>query len=191
MEELKIGVIGVGNMGYSIVRGLLKTKISSKIFATDVYFNDIESLEKSGVVWLKSNKEIIQNSNVVIICVKPNQLKDLLEEVGPLIKDNILVISIAAGIKLNFYQKFINTTRIVRVMPNINCLSLSSASAYSMLKENEKDEFIVKKIFSTVGTIYKVGEDLLDAVTGLRYEPVIFNSLVDLVLHLYFHLLIH
>lgn len=168
MTELKIGIIGVGNMGFSIVKGLIKTKIPSNIFATDVYFNDIESLEKSGVIWMKKNLELIKNSNVVIICVKPNQLKGLLEEMGPFIDEKILVISIAAGVKLNFYQNYIKTTRIVRVMPNINCLSLSSASAYCMLQELESDEEIVKKIFSTVGTIYKVTEDLLDAVTGLR-----------------------
>jgi pyrroline-5-carboxylate reductase len=72
------------------------------------------------------------------------------------------------GIELKQMKKVLkNHERIARVMPNVNCLCQSAASAFTLLKDSEQDSKIIEEIFSSVGSISKVSESSLDAVTGL------------------------
>jgi pyrroline-5-carboxylate reductase len=128
-----------------------------------------EEMKKIGVS-LVSNKHIAQMCKVIIIAVKPNTVQDILEEIKNDVTDQHLIISIAAGIQIGVFENILpKNTRIVRVMPNVNCLVLSSASAFCMSKAAKRgvDDVITREIFSSVGLIEECEESLLDAVTGL------------------------
>ncbi|MDC0274570.1 pyrroline-5-carboxylate reductase, partial [Planctomycetaceae bacterium] len=121
-----------------------------------------------GQIW-KSPTEVLQNSDVVIIAVKPQHLPHLLTDMQSGISDNLLVISIAAGVTLNTLEKGLNNTgRLIRVMPNTPCLVGAGASGYSLgTKATAEDASLLEKLLTTVGVVRRVEESLLDAVTGL------------------------
>ncbi len=140
----------------------------------DVYKAALEKISndtQNAVTVCSSNSQIVECSDVAIIAVKPNDVDVVLEEIKRAYSQKpILLISICAGVPIKKYVQHLSTAssiRVARVMPNIACLISESATAYCLWKENAQDSQIVDYIFQQVGKIYKVKEELLDAVTGL------------------------
>lgn len=81
---------------------------------------------------------------------------------------NRLIISIAAGIKLNTLYNLLDYKRIIRIMPNTPMMVGLGASAFSMGQDcTEDDKKVCLEMFSTVGNIFEVKEELMDAVTAV------------------------
>ena len=119
-------VLGCGTMGEAIVRGILRSGRlePAQIFATDRRAEVAKSLrEKHGIRTTSDNREACRAGDVVLVCVKPH-------EVGPLLRDaetakllaGKLVISIAAGIRLDQLAGWLPQSAVVRAMPNTPCL---------------------------------------------------------------------
>lgn len=165
----KIGFIGAGKMAEAIICGLIKSKVvsSEKIIVSDINIERLEHLEKCfNVVTLKSNQEVASICDIVILCIKPQNFSEVLNEVDfSCVK---LVISIAAGIKLSYLESKILNKPIARVMPNNPALVQKgiSAIAQGMLVQ-KKDVVKIELIFKSIGEIVFVEEHLMDAITGL------------------------
>lgn len=169
--DKKIGFIGVGKMATAIINGLLKSNLfkPENIFVFDIkeeVAKDIAS--KLGLTLASSNNEVVVNSDIVILAVKPFVLKDVLEE----IKDNSaekLFISIVAGVLSATIQEILgNYARIIRVMPNTPALIGSGMSAICRTHTSIDDDFNCStKIFQSIGEVVEVKEELIDAVTGV------------------------
>jgi len=132
------------------------------------------------------NPDVVKSASTLIIAVKPDQVPALLKEIDPIITDDHLLISIAAGVTLGRMESELpEGTRTVRVMPNTPALVGASASAFALGKSaRPEDGQLVSKLFSTVGVAYQVKESLLDAVTGLSgsgpaYVYMIIEALSD------------
>jgi pyrroline-5-carboxylate reductase len=173
-SETKIGFIGSGQMSTAIMKGLIQSKTlePTQIYATDVVKEQLTRIKQSLNVQIEeSNVDLICKCDTVILAVKPNQAELLLKEVfDALQKKKPLFISICAGLDIAFFeQRMPSGSRIARVMPNVNCLVGEAASAFCMSKNAipNKDDVIVKQIFSSVGVIEHTSEYLMDAVTGL------------------------
>ncbi len=160
----KISVIGVGNMGEAIIRGLLKKSRTNnyEITAVDQDQSKLEQIEKTFEI--KTSKEIIQNE-INIIAVKPNNIKNLFENVT--IKPESLYISVAAGVKVERFKNLLGEkARIVRVMPNLP--AIVGAGVNVMFSENEKDLLIAQEIFNSTGSSYICkDENEINAATAL------------------------
>ncbi len=168
MLEAGIGFLGAGNMGSALIEGLIKKGLNKKhLFVSDKFHKS--EVEKRFGIRVLDNVDCAKRADVILICVKPQDISALLEEVEPVIDDGKLLISIVAGVKIStIEEKLKGRGRIVRVMPNIAALVGEAISCFCINgKVREKDEEIVCEILSSVGKVEKVEERLLDAVTGL------------------------
>jgi len=169
---MKVGVIGAGVMGSSIIKGLLAKGVvrTQEVFVSDTDEGKLDRLLKeTGVRTFKDNSLVANEAKVLMVCVKPQQMAEVLTSLRPSVTQNHLVISIAAGVKIRVIENGLaDGARVVRAMPNQACLIGLSATAFSLGKNaTEEDRSTAERIFSSVGRAYLVDEEMLDAVTGL------------------------
>ncbi|MEK9148437.1 MAG: pyrroline-5-carboxylate reductase, partial [Candidatus Desantisbacteria bacterium] len=173
-------------MGEAIVRGLLKKGLypPSEIIATDVRPERLREIAAGCKVETTSNnQEAVERADIVILAVKPQVMDGVLEKIAPKLKEK-LIISIAAGVRLERIETLLPKARSIRVMPNtpglIGC-GISSLSCGSHCLR--QDEETASRIFSALGDVVKVEEKLMDAVcalsgSGPAYIFLIIESLI-------------
>jgi pyrroline-5-carboxylate reductase len=167
----KIGIIGTGKMGTSLLRGVLRAKVADAedVYASDVYEPGLQELEQElGIHVSTNNLETVSNCDILLLAVKPQIIKNVLGEIKPHLEDR-LVISIAAGITSGMIEAELNDgSHVIRVMPNIAATVGEAASAISPGKNaSVEDAEIAMTIFNSVGVATLVPEHLMNAVTGL------------------------
>lgn len=166
------GFLGAGKMASALIRGMLRagTAVPERIHASDPLEAARTGLAKeTGVSVHPTNEEVVRQSDVLIIAVKPQSMAEVLERLCPCLGDGHLVISVAAGVSLATMAAALGAERrLVRVMPNTPALVGEGAAAYSLGgAAGESDEAIVRACLGAVGRAYRVPEAMLDAVTGL------------------------
>ena len=126
------------------------------------------------------NKEAVKNSDIIFICVKPQNIDEVLDEIKNNVK-NKLVVSIAAGIKIKHIEKILKTKRIIRVMPNINCLVGEMASGFAAGKDATKEDMEdIKKILNSAGISFLIKEELMDALSAISGAgPAFFAYFIE------------
>ncbi len=181
---MKICVIGVGVIGSAIVKSLLRGMSGIKIIATRRNVDELKELEKLGVIITCDNKKAASEADVVMLCVKPMDVKGVLEEVKKQIEGK-LVVSVAAAVPLKFLKEITPKTRFVRAMPNIAVLVNEAFIAYCSGPDvTSTDKKIVGEIFSKMGKYIKVHEKYMNSITGLSgsgpaYLLVIIEALIN------------
>jgi len=185
---LRIGFIGAGNMAEALMKGIVKAKVTSaqQIILSDINQNRLQNLEKRyGARIAKDNSDLIDQCDTVVLAVKPQIMKNILQEISPAVKRDKLFISIAAGIQLAFLKTYLGEeTRVIRVMPNTPALVLQGMTAICSDGVVEDDIKRAEQIFSAVGQIVVIKESLIDAVTGLSgsgpaYIAIAIEALTD------------
>ncbi len=165
-----IAVVGAGKMGYALLYAMLQSKKfkESELVVADKSAERLALVSENFSVRIaQSPAEAAAQAEAVLLAVKPQDMQQLLQETSEQLK-NKLVISIAAGLKISFYEKAVPTARVVRVMPNIACMVQQMAGAFAVGKKvTELDKELVARIFSSAGIIGEVKEGQLDAVTAL------------------------
>lgn len=167
-----IGMIGGGQMGEALIKGLLEADLitASAITVAEPTAPRREYLTSTyQVQTTESAAQLAEQSRVVILAVKPQIMNAVLAAYQEHLTTEHLVISIAAGVTIKQMEQGLSEKhRIIRVMPNTPALVLAGASAMSgNANASRKDMELCGKIFSAVGTCSEVPENLLDAVTGL------------------------
>ncbi len=167
----KIGFIGTGKMGQSLIKGLLNAGISNQnIYASDVYEPGLMALkDETGITTSTDNSLTVKNTEIIVLAVKPQILKNVLTGISEYITKDKLVISIAAGVPIKSIEENLQPgTRVVRVMPNIAATVAQAASAICAGSvATEEDMEVALEIFGLMGSATTVTENLMDAVTGL------------------------
>ena len=117
---MKIAVIGTGNLGLSIAKGLIINNTHTTLYLTKRNLDSIESMKEYKNVFItKDNNEAVKNSDILILAVQPNQLDNVLENISPDLKENHIVISTVTGYTLKRVEEIIgNKLPIIRSMPN-------------------------------------------------------------------------
>jgi len=169
-----IGIVGVGNMGEVLLRGLLAAETSDRahLLATEILPDRRAFItDNYGVEVGKNNVEMAKRCDILVLAVKPQYIDKVLLELVEVVNEKILLVSIAAGITTGHIASFFPGTevRIIRVMPNAPALVLRGAAAlYPGLHATEEDLTLARGIFETTGrTVVVQGEELMDVVTGL------------------------
>ncbi|MFC1501551.1 pyrroline-5-carboxylate reductase [Elusimicrobiota bacterium] len=168
----KITFIGAGNMAEALISGFVRKGLIKRqnIIATDISTKKLQLIKKKYKI--KIEKDIIKavkNSEVVVLCVKPQQMKIALGEVLSAVRQSQLIVSIAAGITTSFIEKVLNKRiSVVRVMPNSPALLGAGAIAVCGGKyaKNSQVDYIIK-LFQSLGKVVKLAEKNMNAVTAL------------------------
>ena len=171
----KLGFIGGGRMGEALIQGILKSGIITpeNILVTDPVAERREYLiESYGVSTFDSSesKNIWSGCATVILAVKPQIMKDVLQAAKNNINNSHLIISIAAGIQSSFIDTNLSgcDCRIIRVMPNTPAFVLEAISALSAgPRASQEDMDTAVTIFDSIGKSIILDEKYFDAVTGL------------------------
>ena len=166
-----IGFIGSGHMAEALINGILKAGVyqPEKVYVSDIRPERLEQLrEQYGVQATTDNQALASSVDVLMLSVKPQVMKAVLEDIKGAVSDQTLVISIAAGITTSLISSLLGDMAIVRVMPNMPAWIEEGASA---LYANQKGAAQIEKaqrVLQSVGkTIVVEKEDLLDPVTAV------------------------
>jgi pyrroline-5-carboxylate reductase len=189
LKNKQVGILGTGNMGEALIHGLLYGHLCrpDQIFCSDVRSERLKAIrEKYGVKTTSHNTEVVKQSDLILLAVKPQIMKQVVEEIAKYLDLAKLIISIAAGVSLDAIESCARKElKLIRVMPNI-CVSVrEGASAIAGGKHVVKDDLMIAKtIFDSVGKSLFIEESLLDAVTGLSgsgpaYIFLIVDALAD------------
>ena len=171
MINNRVAIIGCGNIGISILQGLLKQQTipSKNITATRRNIEELASLKGSGVKLTSDNIAAIKESDLIIIAVKPYNIVNVLEE----LKDHLntgkhLLISVTAGMTINKIQEVIGTkVPVFRAMPNISASVGTSVTCLCHNGAKSEEIELVKHLFDIVGTTMTIDEDLMESATVL------------------------
>jgi pyrroline-5-carboxylate reductase len=122
----RLVLVGGGNMGEALIAGLVRSGgwKPSQITVTDVRPEQLERLQKIYKVGTSpDNRWAAREADIILLAVKPQHMKHVLEELGPVIRPAQLILSIAAGISTGFLERFLaKQVPTVRVMPNTPAL---------------------------------------------------------------------
>lgn len=183
-----IGFIGAGNMAEAMIRGLLRGEdfTPGQVSASGPREERMRELRDTYGIQTTTDNAVPAAAEIVVLSVKPQILSRVLDEVGPKISPDALVISIAAGVPVAAIQtRLASGTRVVRAMPNTPALVDAGATAIAGGSHaRESDLHDAKKIFDAIGLTVILEESQLDAVTGLSgsgpaYVFLILEALSD------------
>lgn len=164
----EIGIIGIGNMGSAILKGLLHVYEKSELIFTDVNKERCRQItEETGVAFAETNKECAANAKYVLLAVKPQYFTPVLDSIRDVLTAANVVISIAPGITTAQLKETLGADRrVVRAMPNTPALLGEGMTGvcYDPEALSEEEKAAVEKIFGSFGRMRLVEERLMNAV---------------------------
>src|SRR5487761_669272 len=185
----KLAVIGAGKLGEGLLSGVLGSQLVpvGRVVATVAHQQRAEYLaEKYGIRAGIDNAEAVSGADLVLICLKPQQVKGFLQEVKKDLRKDALLISAAASVTTNFIERALPyPVRVVRAMPNTPCLIRHGMIALARGKNaTDADLKIANRVFGSMGRTVTVDEKHMDAITGLSasgpaYVYTIIESLAE------------
>jgi pyrroline-5-carboxylate reductase len=187
--NVKVGFIGGGNMAEAFIEAFIlgELLLPSQLSVSDVDSKRLSYLkEKFGVKTFLKNQEVVLNSDVIFLAVKPQVLKTVLSEIKEVVTRAQLLISMAAGFPIRKIEELVgDDKKVVRIMPNIMVRIRKGVIAYADNKRLfDEEEKLVKELLSFTGKVFEVPESLFDAVTALggsspAFLFVIIEALCD------------
>lgn len=177
-----ISFIGTGKMATALISVIYNRKLAKSIIASDHKESNLTKIKSKfkNIKTTEYNKEAVKNSDIVFICVKPQDIDNVLYEIKNEIK-NQLVVSIAAGMKIKHIESILGKKRVIRVMPNINCLVGEMAAGFSAGKYATKDDIEnVENLLDSAGISFLIKEELIDALSSISGAgPAFFAYFID------------
>lgn len=187
-SKTKILIIGAGNMGGALAKGLHLSAIHKEVEVRvyDISIERIEKLTNEAPVQVVPSLDDAIDDDIVVLCVKPQDLPTVARQIKGRLDDDCLVISILAGTPMTEVAKSLDFSgAIVRAMSNIPAMVGAAATAMCSNEPcGDKHRDFATKIFQGVGEAYWTKESLMDAVTGLSgsgpaYIYMVIEALTD------------
>lgn len=164
----KIGFIGMGNMGYAMLKGVLNVFGKDEIIFSDANAERVKKVsEETGVSYAESNAECANSAKYLILAIKPQFYQQVYKNIENIVQKDHVIISIAPGITIQKVQDALGfDSRIVRAMPNTPALLGEGMTGicYDSKLFNFEEKEIIGKIFSSFGKYKVVPEKLMSAV---------------------------
>ena len=183
-----LGVIGCGKMAKAMVSGIYEQK--PRLYST-LLVNDTDTQQAEAFVDLFSAQnydqlDLVRHSNVVLLTVKPHQVREVLNHTSSAWRPGQLLISVAAGIKIGVIQSYLpSDVKVIRVMPNLPALVGAGITAIAAGEEVEKEDFVqVENLLSGLGKTVITDEKKMDAITavsgsGPAYVMMVVESMTE------------
>lgn len=180
MKKYKLGIIGVGVMGQSILHCAIEKKVLQKeqIALFDVSKSQLEAFQDS-FTCLDSARELLNLCEYVLVSIKPQHFGDLLQQAT--IPDDVILLSIMAGITIQSIRRQTDSTcGITRIMPNTPCRLGYGMCALCFDQVNNDQKVFVKSLFASCGKTIELEETFFDAVTSVSGSgPAYVYSFID------------
>ncbi len=174
----KIAIIGGGNLGKSIAVGLLQANAvrPEDLTITRRKIQFLLSFSEQGVNVTSDNHKAVNESDIVIFCVKPHKINDILLSVkSDILKKKPIVISTVTGVKLTELAGILgNTISLYRAMPNIAISVGESMTCISTNSHDEVQKNIITELFDVMGHSALIDDDLMGAATVLGASGIAF-----------------
>ena len=171
MNAKRIAIIGGGNLGMAIAEGLLKSGFSKpdQITITRRTLSRLDDLKQKGVRVTDNNEEAIRTSEVIIVALKPFNVKDVLAELrNSFDPQKHIIISVVTGIFLKDLASIFNSPiPIFRAMPNTAIAIQESVTCLCAQGATPAQIDYVKILFDQLGITIPIDEKLMDAATVL------------------------
>ena len=185
----KLALIGAGKLGEGLLSGILGSQFVpvGRVEATVAHQPRADYLtEKYGIKAHTHNVQAVSGADLVLICLKPQQVKGFLHEVKKKLRKDAVIISSAASVTTSLIEREMGRpVRVVRAMPNTPCLIRQGMTALAAGQHATEDDIrLAREIFSSMGRTVVVDEKHMDAITGLSasgpaYVYVIIESLAE------------
>ena len=179
----RMAVIGAGKMGSILLQALLgKGLASSERVRASVQHADRARARATqlGIPVMTNNVEAVQGADIILICVKPTVVRQVLGEIGPHLTAQQLVISIAASVPTAYMEKILPAgVPVVRAMPNTPCMvgcGMTGICKGSLADQSHLQ--LAQQLFESVGRAVIVDEKHMDAVTGLSASGPAFIYII-------------
>jgi len=177
MKINKIAIIGGGNLGSAIARGLVHTSSieASSVFVTRRRPQLLNLLSQLGITTGSDNKEAVKGADIVFLAVKPYQVKDVIDEVISVLNSKAIIISLATGIE---NQKLLEMSggrhAVFRAMPNTAVAIGQSMTCISGANATKQQTEGVKELFERLGSVELIPEELMAGATVLASCGIAF-----------------
>ncbi len=173
---MRIAIIGAGNLGKSIAKGLIATKAVSSLYLSKRNIELLKEFEDlKGVSLTSDNALAIKNSDIIIFAVQPSQLENILKKVIPFIHEKHVIISTITGYSISNIEAVIGSDKyIIRAMPNT---AISVGQSMTCIAANEKGKEKVKlalDIFNRLGHSLEIPEEKIQAATVICASGIAF-----------------
>jgi len=171
MKTSRIAIIGGGNLGSAIAEGLIKSKFvaAKQIVITRRNTSALEALERKGVTVTSDNKTAVKNSDVIIVAVKPYNVKEVLSGLKSTFKPKKhILISVVTGTSVAELNAMVGEgIRVFRAMPNTAIAIQESVTCLCQQGATEEEIDYVTDLFNQLGITIPIDEKLMDAATVL------------------------
>lgn len=185
----RVAILGLGKMGSILMQAFCRQQVlrPENIRATVNHAERATALSsKYGVNVSTDNRSAVRDADVVLLCIKPQTLGDVMQEIRDELRPHQLVISIAASVPTSYIEQRIpEQVPVVRAMPNTPSMVGAGMTAFCCGKAVKQANLdMVHTLFGTVGETVRVDEKHMDAVTGLSasgpaYIFMILESLAE------------
>jgi pyrroline-5-carboxylate reductase len=182
-NQQKVAVLGAGVMGEALIAALASSGVAPSLISIVEKRKDRadELISKYGVI-SEPIAEAVSSSDVILLVVKPQDLQTLLQEISPMLNKQALVLSFAAGKKIDFIASQLGTGNpIVRIMPNTPTLIGQGAAGYSCGSDvSSEQKAFVSSLLGAAGKAIEIDESLQSVVTATSGSgPAYFFAFVE------------
>jgi pyrroline-5-carboxylate reductase len=173
---MKIAIIGTGNLGKSIAKGLITNNAITSLYLTKRNLEGIAEYEGYKNVYLTTdNQKAVKNSDILIFAVQPAHFEDILQEIKPKLTENHVVISTITGFGISKIEEQIGTDKfIIRAMPNTAIAVAKSMTCLCSNLQGEKRIKIAEAIFNRLGHSLSIPESQMQAATVVCASGIAF-----------------
>src|ERR1700722_2638266 len=178
-----IGIIGCGHMGSSFAKRL---GLNHSLILCDHAFEKAKiTAQEVGGIAVKSCSDLAEQVKVILLAVKPQDIPSVAKEIGPRLTQSHLLISMLAGTSLKVLQNNFGNAAIIRIMPNLAITygqGVIGLAKHESISQETKEK--LESLFSSLGTLYWLPEEHIDALTALTasgpaFVFVLIEAMID------------
>lgn len=173
---MKIAIIGTGNLGKSIAKGLINTNAITTLYLTKRNTDSISEFEGyKGVFLTTDNVTAIKNSDILILAVQPSHLENVLKEFTSFLTENHVLISTVTGFSIDKIETIVGTDQfIIRAMPNTAIAVGKSMTCICSNIKGAKRIKVAEAIFNRLGHSLIIPETQMQAATVVCASGIAF-----------------
>ncbi len=165
--DQKIAILGAGNLGTSLAKGLLASQqvTIAGLIMTDKRGHRISYLTEKGFTVTDDNAEAVRQAKIVVMSIKPQQFENLAQEIKDHISPDHVVLSTITGVTLKEIESALGKVPVFRIMPNTALAICESMTCITSKNANAEHQEMVMSMFNKMGSTLEISEDMMGAAT--------------------------